>query len=85
MSKALDSFNNIQITPDSLTTVTSFKAIVAPGKKRPTLDIEAHKALIQKKYDAAREMDDHITIFRVKEKQSLPPKEKNNHTVQGPE
>ena len=50
MSKTIDSFNNIQITEDSLSTVDSFKAIVAPGKKRPTIDKEAHKVLVQKKY-----------------------------------
>jgi hypothetical protein len=85
MSKNLDNFKNIIITNDILSTVDSFKAIVGPGKKRPTLDTKAHKALVHKKYDDARKIDDHITIFRVNDKKDLPPKEKNNHTVQGPE
>ena len=40
---------------------------------------------MHKKYDNAKKTDDHITIFRVKDKNGLPPKEKNDHTVKGPE
>ena len=85
MSKNQGSFDKIKITEDTLSTVDSFKAIVAPGKKRPTLDKESHKALVQKKYESAKAMDDHITLFRVKDKKDLPPKEIKEHTVSGPE
>lgn len=85
MSKKLsDHFNNIKITDDILSNVSAFKAIVARGNKRLTLDKEAHKILVNKKYDSAREIAGHITIFRVKDKKDLPPIEQKNHTVQGP-
>ncbi|MDP4709229.1 MAG: hypothetical protein NWS20_04435 [Rickettsiaceae bacterium] len=85
MAKIRDSFNQITVGDDVLSTIAPFKAIVAPGKKRPTLDKDSHKALVQKKYDAAKAMVDYITLFRVKDKIGLPPKEIKEHTVPGPE
>lgn len=46
MSKNQGSFDKIKVTEGILSTVDSFKAIVALGKKRPTLDKESHKALV---------------------------------------
>lgn len=82
MSK--DKFNNIKITTGHLQKVGGFRGIVAPGRTRPTLSKEEHEALVQTKYDSAGAMEDHITLFRVKDKKGLPPKEQNNHTVPGP-
>ena len=84
MAKSPDKFKQIKIEDEILSEVGLFKAITAQGKKRPTLDSAAHKALVQKKYNDAKAMDDHITLFRVQDKPGLGKKEKDNHTVQGP-
>lgn len=78
-------FDEIVITDDILTDVVEFKPIIARGKSRYTLNSESHKALVRKKYNDAKGMDDHITLFRVADKSYLPDSEKEQHTVQGPE
>lgn len=78
-------FEDIKITNDVLSTVGEFKAIVAPGRKRPILDKSSHGKLILKKYDDGAAMYEHVTLFRVKDKKTLPPKEIKEHTVQGPQ
>ncbi len=77
-------FEEIKITEEALSTVTEFKAIVAPGKKRPLLNKEQHKELVLKKFKNGADADDHITLFRVLDKKDLPPKEISEYTVHGP-
>lgn len=78
-------FDGIVIEEDILSTVGSFKAIVAPGKKRPLLDKKAHDELVEIKYVVASGMKEHITLFRVQDKKALPPMEIKEHTVPGPQ
>lgn len=85
MSKNSDNFKKIVMHDDILEHVGTFKAIVGQGKKRPILSKEDHQALVYNKYDHARTLDDHITLFRVEDKKNLTPKEIKNHTVPGPE
>ncbi len=85
LSDNKDKFKKIKLTDEILSTVDSFKAIVARGQKGHVLSEEDHKALVHKKYNDARKIDYHITLFRVKDKKKLPPKEKDHHTVQGPQ
>ncbi len=78
-------FNDIKLSDGVLRKVDSFKAIVSQGKQRKILDKNSHKKLVHKKYDDGHNTKDHITLFRVKDKKSLPPKEIKEHTVHGPE
>jgi len=79
-----DSFNKIKINDAIIAPVGQFNGITGRGKKRPTLSPEEHKELVHKKYDDAKKMNDHITLFRVPDKQDLGYKEQREHTVQGP-
>ncbi len=76
---------SIVIAQEMLSNVASFKAIVAPGKPKPLLDKNAHEKLVKSKFEVAREMEGHITLFRVADKKTLPPKEIKEHTVPGPQ
>lgn len=78
-------FSDIKVNDTTLSKVGAFKAIVSPGKKRPLLDEQKHHELVKNKYNKAREMDDHITLFRLSEKKGLAQKETKEHTVPGPE
>ncbi len=84
MSKDSNKFHNIKLTEDTFSKVDNFKAIVAPGKVRPTLNKNDHIDLVHTKYNHANQLNDHITLFRVQDKKGLPPKEIKNHTVPGP-
>lgn len=79
-----ESFNKIKLTEEILQPVVSFKAITTRGKQKPILDKDAHQELVQSKYDVAKGMDDHITLFRVEDKKTLARKETKEHTVPGP-
>lgn len=79
-----ESYKDIKIEDDHLEKVESFKAIVAQGTRRPTLTAEQSKDLVRSKFDSAKSMKDHITLFRVPDKKKLGPKEIKEHTVPGP-
>ena len=76
--------DNSTLSEEDLATVGEFRAIVAQGKKRPQLDAETHKNLVQTKFENGQTRQDHVTLFRVDDKKGLARKEINNHTVKGP-
>lgn len=64
--------------------VSAFKAVTARGKQRPLLSKQGHIKLIKEKATDATNMNEHITLFRVQDKRGLPQREKEHHTVSGP-
>jgi len=77
-------FSKITTTPEMLAKVRQFKAIVGPGSTGPELSEKEHQDLVKEKYKIGRDTKEHITVFRVKDKEGLPKKEKDEHTVPGP-